>query len=100
MLLTCYSSRGEVLRLLETNWAGQVMSIGTIATDADDFEVIEAKYHILPTECKIGVMYYSILFIETPISFILCTCAVAITRSACLISAYRYPIHLRLYCPL
>jgi len=57
----------------ETNWADQVMSIGTIIADADTYEPIEAKYHILPIECQIGGMYYDTLFIETPVQPILCT---------------------------
>lgn len=57
----------------ETNWADQVMSIGTVIADADTFQPIEAKYHILPIECEIGGMYESTLFIETPVQPILCT---------------------------
>lgn len=62
----------------ETNWADQVMSIGTVIADADSFETIEAKYHILPIECEIGGMYYNALFIETPVAPILCTRSEAI----------------------
>ena len=62
----------------ETNWADQVMSIGTVIADADTFELIAAKYHILPIECEIGGMYESTLFIETPVQPILCTRAEAI----------------------
>lgn len=62
----------------ETNWADQVMSIGTVIADADTFELITAKYHILPIECEIGGMYESTLFIETPVQPILCTRAEAI----------------------
>ena len=62
----------------ETNWADQVMSIGTVIADADTFELIEAKYHILPIECEIGGMYYNTLFLETPVKPILCTRAEAI----------------------
>jgi len=57
----------------ETNWADQVMSIGTVIADVDTFALIEAKYHILPIECQIGGMYESTLFIETPVQPILCT---------------------------
>ena len=57
----------------ETNWADQVMSIGTVIADADTFELIEAKYHILPIEYEIGGMYYDTLFLETPVKPILCT---------------------------
>ncbi len=57
----------------ETNWADQVMSIGTVIADVDTFAIVEAKYHILPIECQIGGMYESTLFIETPVKPILCT---------------------------
>ena len=57
----------------ETNWADQVMSIGTVIADADTFAPLEAKYHILPIECQIGGMYYDTLFIDTPVQPILCT---------------------------
>ena len=62
----------------ETNWADQVMSIGTVIADADTFQALEAKYHILPIECEIGGMYYDTLFLETPVKPILCTRAEAI----------------------
>ena len=62
----------------ETNWADQIMSIGTVIADADTFEAVEAKYHILPIECEIGGMYEDTLFIETPVQPILCTRAEAI----------------------
>lgn len=62
----------------ETNWADQVMSIGTVIADADTFDVVEAKYHILPIECQIGGMYENTLFIETPVKPILCTRSEAI----------------------
>lgn len=41
----------------ETNWAGQVMSICTVIAEADTFDFIAAKYHILPIECEMGGMY-------------------------------------------
>jgi len=62
----------------ETNWADQVMSIGTVIADADTFEAVDAKYHILPIECEIGGMYYDTLFVETPVKPILCTRSEAI----------------------
>ena len=34
----------------ETNWSDQVMSIGTLIADEDTFQLIDAKYHILPLE--------------------------------------------------
>lgn len=57
----------------ETNWADQVMSIGTVIADAVTMEPIEFKYHVLPLECLIGGMYENTLFIETPVSPILCS---------------------------
>ena len=62
----------------ETNWADQVMSIGTVIAEADTFQFVEAKYHILPIECQVGGMYQSTLFLETPVQPILCTRAEAI----------------------
>lgn len=61
----------------ETNWADQVMSIGTVIADDRAFSVIDSKYHILPIECQIGGMYENTLFIETPVPPILCTRAEA-----------------------
>lgn len=61
----------------ETNWADSVMFIGTVITDADSFQPIEAKYPILPIKCEIGGMYYDTLFIETPVKPILCNRAEA-----------------------
>ena len=57
----------------ETNWADQVMSIGTVIADARSYRPIAAKYHILPIECAVGGMYEHTLFIDTPVKPILCT---------------------------
>ena len=57
----------------ETNWADQVMSIGTVIAEGDDFTLLDRKYHILPIECQIGGMYENTLYIETPVQPILCT---------------------------
>ena len=56
----------------ETNWADQVMSIGTVIADADTFETVEACYHVLPEECRIGGMYEHALWIDTAPEPILC----------------------------
>lgn len=63
----------------ETNWADQVMSIGTVIADADTFAPVELKYHILPIECQIGGMYYDALFLDTQVEPILCTRAEAMS---------------------
>lgn len=62
----------------ETNWADQVMSIGTVIADSHTFRPIDSKYHILPLECLVGGMYENTLFIDTPVRPILCTRAEAI----------------------
>lgn len=56
----------------ETNWSDQVMSIGTVIADEHTFQIVEAKYHILPAECRVGGMYSSTLFLETPVKPIHC----------------------------
>lgn len=63
----------------ETNWADNVMSIGTVIADADTFQSVAAKYHILPVFCEIGGMYYDALFLDTPVKPILCTRREAMT---------------------
>lgn len=57
----------------ETNWNDQVMSIGTVIADADTFQIIAVKYHVLPKECQVGGMYEKALFLDIPFSPILCT---------------------------
>ena len=57
----------------ETNWADQVMSIGTVIADCDTFQIMAAKYHVLPIECEVGGMYADTLFLDTPFPPILCT---------------------------
>lgn len=55
----------------ETNWADQVMSIGTVIADADTFKIQDAKYHVFPLELAIGGMYEAAVFIQTPVEPIL-----------------------------
>ena len=57
----------------ETNWADQVMSIGTVIAEADTFHPLAFKYHVLPIECASGGMYSDALFLNTPVNPILCT---------------------------
>lgn len=57
----------------ETNWADQVMSIGTVIADTETFETVAVKYHILPEACGIGGMYYDALFLDTPVDPVHCT---------------------------
>jgi len=75
----------------ETNWADQVMSIGTVIADSNTFQPIDTKYYILSTECLIGGMYESTLFIPTPVEPMLCTREAAI---ADLLSWFqKYDVH-------
>ena len=48
----------------ETNWADQVMSIGTVIADSSTFKPVAAKYHILPEFCEAGGMYYLTLGVK------------------------------------
>lgn len=56
----------------ETNWADQVMSIGTVIADEHSFRPLSLKYHILPLACQIGGMYETALYIDTPVPPIVC----------------------------
>lgn len=46
----------------ETNWADEVMSIGTVIADAATFEIVDSRYHILPAACVLGGMYSDVLY--------------------------------------
>lgn len=48
----------------ETNWMDAVMSIGTVVADAETFEIIDSRYHILPAACAWGGMYADVLYWE------------------------------------
>ena len=56
----------------ETNWADQVMSIGTVIADSHSFKAVAVKYHVLPEECRIGGMFSDSLFLDVPCSPVLC----------------------------
>lgn len=62
----------------ETNWADQVMSIGTVLVESSAFRPAAVKYHILPAQCEMGGMYYNALFLKTPVAPIQCTREAAI----------------------
>lgn len=57
----------------ETNWADQVMSIGTVIANEDGFRVVDSQYHILTPELAIGGMYEATLFLDTPVNPVLCS---------------------------
>ena len=52
----------------ETNWANQVMSVGTVIADDETFRPLAARYHLFPQECQIGGMYEKALFLPTPVA--------------------------------
>ncbi|MBR2047307.1 MAG: hypothetical protein IJ960_01785 [Oscillospiraceae bacterium] len=62
----------------ETNWADQVMTIGTVIADRDTFRPLCARYHILPDECAIGGMYEDAVPLPTPVKPRVCTRAEAL----------------------
>lgn len=45
----------------ETNWNDQVMSIGVVLAEPNEFKIIDTKYYILAPECLIGGMYSGVL---------------------------------------
>ena len=51
----------------ETNWANQVMSIGTVIADAKTFRPLDVRYHLFPQECEIGGIYEKALYLPTPV---------------------------------
>jgi len=57
----------------ETNWADQVMSIGTVIADADTFRPIDARYHVLTPEYLIGGMYSDTLFADSRLQPVMCS---------------------------
>lgn len=57
----------------ETNWADQVMSIGTVIADTDTFQLIDAKYHVLTPEYLVGGMYEDALFADSRLQPVLCS---------------------------
>ncbi len=57
----------------ETNWIDQVMSIGCCIAQAERFVPIDSKYHVLLPEIRIGGMYEGSLYIDTPVSPIICS---------------------------
>jgi len=72
----------------ETNWADQVMSIGTVIADSRDFSLVGAKYHVLPLECQVGGMFEATLFIQTPVKPILCTREAALAQLRAWLDSY------------
>lgn len=72
----------------ETNWVDQVMSIGTVIAEADTFQPLAFKYHVLPVECAAGGMYSNALFLDTPVNPVLSTKEAAMQDLLSCFSAY------------
>ena len=72
----------------ETNWADQVMSIGTVIADIDTFQLIDAKYHILTPEYLVGGMYSDTLFADSRLHPIMCIRKEALTDLITWFAAY------------
>jgi hypothetical protein len=62
----------------ETSWRDQVMSIGTVIADSGSFQLLDARYHVLPEEYAIGGMYENAVFMDTPMPPIQCSRADAL----------------------
>lgn len=72
----------------ETNWADQVMSIGTVIADSDTFQPIDAKYHVLTPEYLVGGMYSDTLFSGSRLQPLICSREEALTELTCWLSSY------------
>ncbi len=72
----------------ETNWADQVMSIGTVIADTDTFRPIDAKYHVLTPEYQIGGMYSAVLFADSRLKPVVCSREEALADLKALFSHY------------
>ena len=73
----------------ETNWADQVMSIGTVIADKENCQIASVKYHVLPQECEVGGMYESALFLDIPFPPVLCSRREAMEDLKAWFSEYR-----------
>lgn len=51
----------------ETNWAGDVMSIGCCIAEAESFRPVKSKYYILSIYSSVGGRYFDALRIKTPV---------------------------------
>ena len=49
----------------ETNWKNEVMSIGVLTANSNDFQRKDSRYYILPKEEAIGGMYSSTMRITS-----------------------------------
>lgn len=63
----------------ETNWRDQVMSIGAVIADADTFQLIDTKYHVLTPEYLVGGLYSDTLFADAQLQPIMCSRKEALT---------------------
>lgn len=57
----------------ETNWADQVMSIGTVIADCHSFQVLDARYYVIDPEYLIGGMYEGELFSDPRLQPSICS---------------------------
>ena len=72
----------------ETNWADQVMSIGTVIADRDSFAMIDAKYQVITPEYLVGGMYESTLFADPGLQPLICSRQEALVELKNWFSAY------------
>ena len=71
----------------ETTWDNQVMSIGIVVADAQNFRLIDKKYFVIDPTYKIGGMFESVLNVRGPRT-VLCERAQAIANIKILLKVY------------
>ena len=57
----------------ETTWDNRVMSIGTIVADSGNFQMVDARYHVLTPEYQAGGMFSSVLFSDSRLKPSICS---------------------------
>ncbi len=57
----------------ETNWHDAVMSVGTVIADRKTFCAVDAKYHVLTPEYRLGGMYSDVLFPDARLKPVICS---------------------------
>ena len=60
------NSMGEKFVVIdtETNWHDEVMSIGIVLADDEDFSIIDTKYMVINEAAKVGGMFSKMLFLD------------------------------------
>ena len=57
----------------ETNWVNEVMSIGIVISNSENYKIIDKKYFVLDPEYKVGGMYSNVMAIDKKDITCICT---------------------------